>query len=247
MTGRQPEPQPPERLLVIAAHPDDIEFVVAGTVAKWVQAGTEARYVVATSGDAGTHRRDRTRQELARIREAEQCAAARAVGVETVVFLRYPDGMVEPSLALRRDLVREIRRFRPDMAMCFDPTRLYVGDSYINHPDHRAVGQAALDALWPTAAMPLSFPEQIAKGLEPHRVRQILLASPVQPDTWVDISATIEVKIEALRQHASQFDGRRDFVGMIRQWAVDAGTEVDLPFAEMFKRMVRPAMAEEDA
>ena len=148
------EPSPPERMLVIAAHPDDIEFVVAGTVAKWARAGSEVRYVLATSGDAGTHQPGVRRQELARIREAEQRAAARVVGVEEVVFLGYPDGLVEPSLDLRRDLVREIRRFRPDTVVCFDPTRLFVAGSYINHPDHRAVGQAALDAISPTAAMP---------------------------------------------------------------------------------------------
>jgi LmbE family N-acetylglucosaminyl deacetylase len=236
------EPAPPERLLVIAAHPDDAEFVLAGTVAKWIRAGTVVRYVLATSGDAGTHRLDVTREELTRIREAEQRAAARVLGVEEVVFLGYPDGMVQPSLDLRRDLVREIRRFSPDMAICFDPTRVFVRGSYINHPDHRAVGQAAIEALSPTAAMPLSFPEHLAEGLKPHRVRQILIASPVQPDTWVDISETLDIRVEALRQHRSQLDLERgDFVGMVRQWAIDAGAEVGLPYAESFMRIVRPA------
>ena len=227
-------------MLVIAAHPDDIEFVVAGTVARWVRAGTRARYVVVTSGDAGTHRPGVTRQELARVREAEQRAAARVVGVEEVVFLGYPDGLVEPSLALRRDLVREIRRFRPDTVLCFDPTRLFVRGAYINHPDHRAVGLAALDAISPTAAMPLSFAEMGEEGLEPHRVRQILVASPVSPDTWVDIGETLELKLEALRQHASQLDGRRDYVGLIREWAEEAGAQAGLAYAEAFMRIVRP-------
>jgi LmbE family N-acetylglucosaminyl deacetylase len=243
MTSMNLEPSPPERMLVIAAHPDDIEFVVAGTVAKWARAGSEVRYVLATSGDAGTHQPGVTRQELARIREAEQRAAARVVGVEEVVFLGYPDGLVEPSLDLRRDLVREIRRFRPDTVVCFDPTRLFVAGSYINHPDHRAVGQAALDAISPTAAMPLSFAEMGEEGLAPHRVRQILVASTLTPDTWVDITDTIELKIEALRQHASQLDGRRDYVGMIRQWAVDAGAQAGLPYAEAFMRILRPQEA----
>lgn len=233
------EPDPPQRALVIAAHPDDIEFTVAGTVAKWVRAGTRVRYVVATSGDAGTHRLDVTREELTRIREAEQRAAARVVGAE-VVFLSYPDGMVQPTLDLRRDLVREIRRFKPDLAICFDPTRLFVDGRYINHPDHRAVGQAAVDALSPTAAMPLSFPEQIAEGLEPHRVRQILVGSAMVPDTWIDISETIDLKIEALRQHASQVSIDWDAVGMIRQWATEAGTKAGVPYAEAFMRIVRP-------
>jgi LmbE family N-acetylglucosaminyl deacetylase len=240
MTQFHSEPPPPERLLVISAHPDDIEFVVAGTVAKWVRAGTEARYVVATSGDAGTHERGVTRQELARTREVEQTAAARVVGVKEVIYLGYPDGLVQPTLDLRRDLVREIRRFKPHTVICFDPTRLFSGGSYINHPDHRAVGQAALDAISPTAAMPLSFPEQIEAGLEPHRVRQILVASSLHPDTWVDISETLDLKVEALRQHASQWDGRRDHEALIRQWAVDTGAPVGLPAAEAFLRIARP-------
>jgi LmbE family N-acetylglucosaminyl deacetylase len=227
-------------LLVISAHPDDIEFVVAGTVAKWVRAGTQARYVVATSGDAGTHRRDIDRKTLARTREAEQTAAAMVIGVPEVVYLRYPDGMVQPTLELRRDLVREIRRFKPHTVICFDPTRIFSGGSYINHPDHRAVGQAALDAISPTAAMPLSFPEQIEQGLEPHRVRQIMVASSQTPDTWIDISETIDLKLEALRKHDSQHDGRRDLPTLIRGWAERSGAEAGLPYAESFLRIARP-------
>jgi LmbE family N-acetylglucosaminyl deacetylase len=235
------EPAPPERALVIAAHPDDIEFVCAGTVAKWVRAGSEVQYVLATSGGAGTHQRGITREELVRIREAEQRAAARVVGVKEVVFLGYQDGEVVPSLALRRDLVREIRRFRPDIAICYDPTRLFVRGSYINHPDHRAVGQAAIDALSPTAAMPLSFAEQIEEeGLEPYRVRHILVASSNHPDTWVDISETLDLKVEALRKHVSQLDGRRDYEGMIYQWAVTTGAEVGIPYAEAYMQIRRP-------
>jgi LmbE family N-acetylglucosaminyl deacetylase len=239
--GSNHEPEPPVRLLVIAAHPDDIEFVVAGTVAKWVRGGTQARYVLVTSGDAGTHKPGITRQELAHQREAEQRAAARVVGVDEVVFLGYPDGMVQPTLDLRRDLVREIRRFRPDTAICFDPTRLYSGGSYINHPDHRAAGQAAIDAISPTAAMPLSFPEMREEGLEPHRVRRIMIASASAPDTWIDISETIETKFQALRQHVSQLNEPRDYDELLRHWAAEAGTPVGLPYAEAFMRIVRPS------
>jgi len=245
MTPVNNEPKPPRRVLVIAAHPDDIEFTVAGTVAKWVRAGSQVRYVLATRGDAGTHRLDLTREEVARIREAEQRAAAHAVGVEEVIFLGYSDGMVQPTLDLRRDLVREIRRFKPDTVICFDPTRLFSGGSYINHPDHRAVGQAALDAISPTAAMPLAFPEQLAEGLEPHRVRQILLSSTLNPDTWVDISEAIDLRIEALGQHRSQLASGRDYAGQLRHWAADTGAKVGLPYAEAFMRIVRPGMPEE--
>ncbi len=241
MVQIRPEPTPPERLLVIAAHPDDIEFVCSGTVAKWVGKGTEARYVLATSGDAGTHQRGVTREELARTREAEQRAAARVVGVQEVVFLGYHDGEVVPSLELRRDLVREIRRFRPDIAICWDPTRLFVGGAYVNHPDHRAVAQAAIDALSPTSAMPLSFAEQVdEQGLEPYRVRHILVASTDYPDTWIDIAETVDLKVEALRKHVSQLDGRRDYEGLIRQWAVNTGAQVGIPYAEAFRQILRP-------
>ncbi len=241
MTRINNEPPPPRRALVIAAHPDDIEFVVAGTVAKWVQAGARMRYVLVTSGDAGSHQPGITREELARIREAEQRAAARAVGVvdeDGVVFLGYHDGEVEPTLALRRDLVREIRRFKPDAVVCFDPTRLFVGNRYINHPDHRAVGQAALDAVAPTAAMPLAFVEQREQGLEPHRVKEVFVASTSDPDTWIDITDTIVLKIEALRQHASQFPDGWDPGEMIREWAAESGAQVGGPYAEPFRRIV---------
>jgi LmbE family N-acetylglucosaminyl deacetylase len=232
------EPPAPQRALVIAAHPDDIEFVVAATVAKWVRAGTKAGYVLVTSGDAGSHQPGITREELARIREAEQRAAARVVGVDDVVFLGHPDGEVETTMALRRDLVREIRRFKPDTVICYDPTRLFIGDRYINHPDHRAVGQAALDAVAPASAMPLVFGELRQDGLEPHRVKQVFVASTMEPNTWIDVTETIDLKIEALRQHASQFPDGWDPEEMLREWATENGKEVGIPYAEAFRRFV---------
>ena len=243
MTRINEEPLPPQRAMIVAAHPDDIEFVVAGTVAKWVQAGAQARYVLVTSGDAGSHQPGITREELARVREAEQRAAARTVGVDEVVFLGYHDSEVEPTLALRRDLVREIRRFKPDTVVCFDPTQLFIGDGYINHPDHRAAGQAALDAVAPTAAMPLAFVELREEGLGPHRVKEVLVAATADPDTWIDISNTIDLKIAALRQHASQFPHGWDPGEMIREWAAESGAKVNAPYAEAFKRIV---LARED-
>lgn len=238
MTEANREPAFPQRAIVVAAHPDDIEFVVAGTVAKWRQAGTTVRYVLVTSGDAGSHQPDMTREKLARIREAEQRAAARVVGVDEVVFLGYHDGEVEPTLALRRDLVREIRRFKPDTVVCFDPTMLFAGNGYINHPDHRAVGQAALDAVAPAAAMPLAFAELRHEGLEPHKVNEVLVASNLDPDTWIDITGTTDLKIEALRQHASQFPDGWDPGEMIREWAAEAGAKAGVPRAEGFRRIV---------
>jgi LmbE family N-acetylglucosaminyl deacetylase len=238
MTQTSQEPPAPQRALIIAAHPDDIEFVVAGTAAKWTQAGTKVKYVLVTSGDAGSHQPGITREELARIREAEQRAAARVVGVDDLAFLGYHDAEVEPTLALRRDLVREIRRFKPDIVVCFDPTLLFAGNGYINHPDHRAVGQAALDAIAPTAAMPLVFAELREEGLEPHQVKEVLVASSVDPDTWIDITNTIDLKIEALRQHASQFPDGWDPGGMVREWAKESGEKIGVAGAEAFRRIV---------
>ena len=238
MTQINEEPLSPQRAMVIAAHPDDIEFVVAGTVARWVRAGTQARYVLVTSGDAGSFQPGITREELARVREAEQRAAARVVGVHEVVFLGYPDGEVEPTLDLRRDLVREIRRFKPDTVICSDPTRFLVGNRYINHPDHRAVGQAALDAIAPAAAMPLAFVELREEGLEPHRVAQVLISSTTEPDTWIDITSTIDLKIEALRQHASQFPNGWDPKDLLREWGSENGKEIGVRYAEAFRRII---------
>ena len=241
------EPAPPQRAMIVSAHPDDIEFVVAGTAAKWSQTGTIIRYVVVTSGDAGSHEPGMTREKLARIREAEQRAAARVVGVEEVVFLGYPDGEVEPTLALRRDLVREIRRFQPDVVVCFDPTRLFVGDRYINHPDHRAVAQAAVDAVAPAASMPLVFSEQRQEGLQPHKVKVVFIASSSDADVWIDITGTLELKIEALRQHASQFPDGWDPSDMLREWAAESGAKAGVPYAEAFKRILLVREEEESA
>lgn len=141
-------------------------------------------------------------------------------------------------MALRRDLVREIRRFKPDTVVCYDPTRLFVEDRYINHPDHRAVGQAALDAVAPAAAMPLVFGELREEGLEPHRVKQVLVASTLEPNTWIDITDTMNLKIEALRQHASQFPDGWDPEERLREWASESGKSAGVPYAEAYRRFI---------
>ena len=141
----------PDSAMVIVAHPDDIEFSSAGTIARWVKDGTRVAYVVCTSGEVGIAEPGMTREKAAKIRESEQLAAAETVGVKEVVFLREPDGMLQPTLELRKKLVREIRRFKPEIVICGDPTIVWAGDTYINHPDHRAAATAALDATFPAA------------------------------------------------------------------------------------------------
>src|SRR5258706_9915213 len=155
----------PKRVMVVMAHPDDIEFSCAGSIARWIREGAEVCYVLATSGDVGINDPKVSKQEAIRIREAEQIAAAAVVGVKDVVFLHEPDGMVEPTLALRKKIVREIRRFRPDTFICGDPQALWAGENYINHPDHRAVATAAVDAVFPPAGQPARFQEFEQEGL----------------------------------------------------------------------------------
>jgi LmbE family N-acetylglucosaminyl deacetylase len=216
--------------MVIIAHPDDAEFTVAGTVALWSRGGCRITYVVCTSGNAGSHEPGMTTERLAEIRQAEQRAACAVLGVDGVLFLGYGDGQLEPTLGLRRDLVRAIRQQRPEVVMTGDPTMLFFGDEYINHPDHRAAAQAALDAVAPAAAMPLLWPEVGA----PHRVRQIYVHGNAEPNVWIDISSTIDQKVEALKQHASQVSDW-DPTEMIRQWAAETGKEKGMAHAESYR------------
>jgi LmbE family N-acetylglucosaminyl deacetylase len=219
----------PVSAMVIVAHPDDIEFGCAGTIAKWTRLGCHAVYVVVTSGNIGTHDPAFTRDTLAEKREQEQRAAAAICGVTDVVFLRYHDGEVMPTIELRKDLVREIRKYQPEVVISMDPTVMWGGSNYINHPDHRAVAVATLDAIAPVASMPLLYPEL---G-EPHRVREVWIQWTEHPDTWVDISETIDLKMNALSQHKTQVS--EETVQGVRSWALDAGK--GLVPAESYKVM----------
>jgi LmbE family N-acetylglucosaminyl deacetylase len=220
----------PESAMVIIAHPDDAEFTMAGTVAAWTKAGCRVIYVVCTDGNAGSHEPGMTRERLAAIRRSEQRAACERLGVSDVVFLGYDDGQLQPTLELRRDLVRVIRQYQPQVVLTSDPTRIFASDRYINHPDHRAAGQAALDAVAPAAEMPLLWPEV---G-EPHRVHLVYIYGNSEPNVWVDISQTIEQKIEALKLHASQM-GDWDPTKRIKGWNADVGKDKDLAYAESFR------------
>jgi LmbE family N-acetylglucosaminyl deacetylase len=231
----------PESAMVIVAHPDDAEFTMAGTIAAWTRAGCRVIYVICTDGNAGSHEPGMTREKLAEIRRSEQRAACDTLGVSEVVFLGYDDGLLQPTLSLRRDLVGVIRRYRPDVVLTSDPSRLLSGDRYINHPDHRAAGQAALDAVAPASAMPLLWPETGA----PHRVRQVYIYGNDQPNVWVDITETIDRKIDALKQHASQM-GDWDPTDRIKGWNAEVGQEKGFAYAESFRvvTLVRPDTAD---
>lgn len=225
----------PKSVMVIIAHPDDIEFGCAGTVARWVKEGAEGIYVLCTSGDVGIAEPGMTKARATEIREAEQLAAAEVVGVKNVVFLREPDGMLVNTLDLRKRLVRQIRRFKPEVVITVDPTVQWVSDTYINHPDHRAAGQAALDAIFPAAGQPNLFEELAEEGLSAHKVRKVYVRTFRQDDSvFVDITDTMELKIKALKQHVSQL-GEWDPAPMLREWAAGAALGKEMAYAEGYR------------
>jgi LmbE family N-acetylglucosaminyl deacetylase len=194
----------PASALVVAAHPDDIEFGCAGTVARWVAEGARVTYALLTNGAAGSSDPKLTRQRLAEMREAEQRAAAKVVGVEDVDFLGYEDGLLEPTLEVREQVVRLIRRRRPEVVVTTDPTARYFGDRYINHPDHRAAGEATLAAVIPGSDTRLAYPELLDEGLEPVKLTAVWLMMNEQPNLVVDVGDYLDKKLESLRCHVSQ-------------------------------------------
>jgi len=224
----------PQKVMAIVAHPDDIEFSCAGTVARWVEEGAEVVYVLCTSGDVGIDEAGMTREKAAEIREVEQSAAADVVGVKEVIYLREPDGMLENTIGLRKKLVREIRRFKPEVVITGDPTIVWATANYINHPDHRAAAGAALDAVFPAAGQPNLFEELADEGITPHKVRKVYVTSWVDVDTYVNISDTIDLKIDALKKHESQMKDW-DPEPMIKEWAADAAKGKEMAYAEAYK------------
>jgi LmbE family N-acetylglucosaminyl deacetylase len=225
----------PERLLVITAHPDDADFGVAGTVARWVRGGTVAQLVCCTSGDAGSDDAEADPLELARTREAEQRAAARVVGYEDVTFLHRPDGALANDLALREQLVRVIRTFRPDAVAAPDPRVIVDERGFVQHVDHREAAAAAVDAVYPAARNAMAFPHLVtAEGLAPHAVARLYLFWPEHPSAYVDISQTLDVKLAALHAHASQHRQPDGLDERIRGWAAKTGAAAGLAAAEAY-------------
>ena len=223
------------RVLVVMAHPDDAEFGAAGTIARWASEGRQVTYLILTDGNRGSSDPAMTSERLAQIRHSEQRAAAKALGVNDVFFLGYDDGSLQPTLDLRRQITRWIRRCRPDVIVAPDPTRRWTGQRYINHPDHRAAGDATLDAIIPGSDTRLVFPELLEEGLEPHEVKEIYLTGSNEPDIWVDITQTIDRKVAALREHKSQIGDWDELEDTIKQRAAEAGKNQSLQFAEGFK------------
>ena len=227
-------PYTPESAMAIMAHPDDIEFTCVGTLARWAGAGARISYVLCTSGDVGIAEPGMTRARATEIREAESRTAAGIAGATEIIFLREPDGLLQATLDLRKKLVREIRRFRPEVVICGDPTVVWSGADYVNHPDHRAAALSALDATFPAAGQPNLFEELATEGLKAHKVRKIFATAWADADTFVNIAETLSLKITALKAHVSQMKDW-DPTDMVTRWAAEAAQGKEMPFAEGFR------------
>jgi len=217
-------------VLVVCPHPDDAEFGIAGTVARWTREGKSVVYAICTKGEKGTSDRNLTPEKLARIREREQKAAARVLGVKEVVFLRYLDQSLEDTPEFRKEIVRLIRQFRPEIVAAPSPYRRYLW-----HRDHRITGQVVLDAVYPFARDHLAYPDLLAEGLEPHKVKEVWLWAGDETNHHIDITDTFDTKISALRCHKSQVD-IKEAEEWVREWAVAEAEGTSFKLAEGFYR-----------
>ncbi len=229
----------PLRVLVVLAHPDDPEFYCGGTVARWVSEGAEVTYCLLTRGDKGDDDVGTDSELLAQKRMSEQRMAAEVLGVKNVIFFDHPDGYLTPDLTLRRDVVRVIRQVRPEIIVTCDPTNFFPSDRYINHSDHRAAGQATLDAVFPAAGSGLYFPELLQEeGLKPHKVEQVYVAGAQHPNTIVNVTKFLGKKIAALKEHASQIPNMEELEETLRNRMLDTDSPPDAPrYIERFMRI----------
>jgi LmbE family N-acetylglucosaminyl deacetylase len=224
----------PGRALAVYAHPDDPEVSCGGTLAHWARAGSDVRLVVVNAGDKGSPDAATDPAELTERRAREVDAAAGVLGLAGVERMGLPDGEVTNDLALRARLVGLIRTHRPDVVVCPDPTAVFFGDSYVNHRDHREVGWAVVDAVAPAAASPLYFPETGP----PHHVAGLLLSGTFEPDVWVDISDSLELKVAAVQCHESRVGGDPALVAdLLRTRTAESGAQVGVSHAESFRRL----------
>jgi LmbE family N-acetylglucosaminyl deacetylase len=237
-TPKTPHDWRPSRFMVIVAHPDDADFGPAATAAGWIDLGSVGWLVCCTSGDAGADDWATDPLELAATREAEQRAAAAVIGYAGISFLHQPDGALANDLNLREQLVREIRTFRPDAVLAVDPETLFYDDGGVNHTDHRAAGIAAVDAVYPAARNAMSFPWLARDGLAPHVVRRLYLFWSNRPSAWVDVTSTLDRKLDALRAHPSQIRHPEALEPRIRDWAREEGAAIGVEAAEAMRVIV---------
>lgn len=227
---------PPRSVLAVFAHPDDMDFSSAGTIAKWTAAGSDITYLVCTDGSKGSEDPAMTPRRLAAIRAGEQREAARILGVRDVIFVGRRDGELAADLALKEEIVRVIRIKKPELVITLDPAFFYsIARGFVNHADHRAAGQAAVDAVFPLARDRLNFPQHEKKGLAPHKVNTLLLVSFDEPTHLEDIHTTLDAKLSALHAHASQVGA--DALARVRERAAALGAKARMRYAEGFKRI----------
>ena len=224
----------PERALVVVAHADDIEFGMGGTAARWADNGAEVTFCITTDGGSGSNEPDSVRADLVKLRVQEQLAAAKVLGVSDVRFLGHPDGTLQPTLELRRELTRLIRELKPQVVMTTDPTTIIPPQNfYINHPDHRATSEATMYAVFPSAGTRPIFPELLEEGLEPHNVDYFYLGFSMEPTLHVDVTAQWERKCKALLCHKSQVG--EEVVGFIEGFSNEMGKPIGAEHGEAFR------------
>jgi LmbE family N-acetylglucosaminyl deacetylase len=231
-----------KKILVIGAHPDDNDFGAAATMAVAAKLGARIYYLIATKGQRGSNDKKMNAEKLSKIREKEQKNAAKILGIKKVIFLDYCDGELEVNLDLKEKLVMFLRKYRPDYVFTMDPSRFYykrMDFGFINHSDHRAIGEAALDACYPLARDILSFPEHLNVGLKPHKVKEIFLFSFMtdEANCFVDVTKTINLKIKALAAHKSQFGNSKEVQKWIKMGAGELGKKIGAKYAEAFVRL----------
>jgi LmbE family N-acetylglucosaminyl deacetylase len=232
----QPDSWPtPQTVLVVLAHPDDPEFFCGATLARWARAGHRIVYYLLTCGDKGGNDPALSPEELCRLRHREQRAAARVIGAREVYFAGFPDGYLQPTLDARRNVVRAIRRFRPDVLVTCDPTNYFPSPTYINHPDHRAAGQIALEAVFPAAGNQRFFPELLGEGLQPHTPAEVWISLPAQPTLQLDVTDTWDVKIQAILQHRSQIGDPEALVARMKARLAPESTPDSPRYTESFR------------
>lgn len=226
-----------ERALVIMAHPDDPDFVCGGAATQMARRGIDVTYMILTNGDKGNHNPDITRDQLIAFRKIEQRAAAAVCGVRNVLFMGEEDGFLQSTRELRRRVTREIRRIRPQVIIITDPDRYFVGDNYINHPDHRNAGLIALDAIFPASDNPMFYPDLMDEGYAPHKISQLYVYGHGQPNVKLDITDDMETKIAAILCHKTQITGPEEAVPAWRKRWGEAQEDGSTRYYEYYKVM----------
>ena len=226
----------PKEILIILAHPDDPEFFLGATIARWIKAGHRLRYLLLTKGDKGSKEDSLSSNEVAQIRVEEQGAAGDYLGVDSIDYLNYEDGYLVPDLEMRKGIVRYIRKYRPQILVTCDPSNVFPSQQYINHPDHRNAGQAVIDSVFPAAGNRFFFPELLAEGYQPHEVEEVWMSLTNEPDVKLDVTEHWDDKLQALKKHASQIGEPRAFEKYMLD-RVKNGENEDFKYEEGFRRI----------